>query len=43
MTFAEAFWTVQLVLVVGAAIFSVDYDCGTAWEAITTLGASCPT
>ena len=43
MTFAEAFWTVQLVLIVDAMIFTVENDCGTVWETVTTLGASCPT
>ena len=43
MTCSEAHWTVQMVLVVGVMIFSVENDCGTAWETVTTLGASCPT
>lgn len=43
MTFTEAFWTVQLVLIVGAMIFTVENDGGTVWETVTTLGASCPT
>ena len=42
MTFAEAFWTVQLVLIVGAMIFTVENDCGTVWETVISLGASCP-
>ena len=43
MTFTEAFWGVQLVLIVGAMIFSVENDCGTVWETLISLGASCPT
>lgn len=43
MTFSEAYWTVQLAFIVGAMIFTIEYDCGTAWETVTTLGASCPT
>ena len=42
MTFSEAYWTVQLVFAVGVMIFSVENDCGTAWETVISLGASCP-
>ena len=43
MTFTEAFWVINLTLIVGVPIFSVEYDCGTAWETLISLGASCPT
>ena len=43
MTFTEAFWVINLTLIVGAMIFSVEYDCGTAGETLISLGASCPT
>ena len=43
MTFTEAFWVINLTLIVGFMIFSVENDCGTVWETVTTLGASCPT
>ena len=41
--FSEAYWIINLTLIVGVMIFSVENDCGTVWETVTTLGASCPT
>ena len=43
MTFVEAYAIINLTLIVGFMIFSVENDCGTVWETVTTLGASCPT
>ncbi len=49
MTLTEAFWISQLILIAGAALFVVEdwngalHGCGTIWETVTTLGASCPT
>jgi len=43
MGFSEAYWTIQLTLIVGVMIFSVENECGTAWETLISLGASCPT
>ena len=43
MTFVEAYAIINLTLIVGFMIFSVENDCGTVWEIVTTLGASCPT
>ena len=43
MTFTEAYAIINLTLIVGFMIFSVENDCGTVWETVTTLGASCPT
>ena len=42
MTFSEAYAIINLTLIVGFMIFTIEYDCGTAWETLTTLGASCP-
>ena len=43
MAFSEAYAVINLALIVGFMIFSVENDCGTVWETVTTLGASCPT
>ena len=43
MAFSEAYAIINLTLIVGFMIFSVENDCGTVWETVTTLGASCPT
>ena len=43
MAFSEAYWIINLTLIVGVMTFSVENDCGTVWETVTTLGASCPT
>ena len=42
MAFSEAYAVINLALIVGFMIFSVENDCGTVWETVTTLGASCP-
>ena len=42
MTFSEASAVINLALIVGFMVFSVENDCGTVWETVTTLGASCP-
>ena len=43
MASSEAYWIINFALIVGVMIFSVENDCGTVWETVTTLGASCPT
>ena len=43
MAVSEAYAVINLTLIVGFMIFSVENDCGTVWETVTTLGASCPT
>ena len=43
MGFFESYAIINLTLIVGVMIFSVEYECGTAWETIITLGALCPT
>ena len=43
MTFAETYAVINFALIAGVMIFSVENDCGTVWETVTTLGASCPT
>ena len=43
MAFSEAYAVINLALIVGFMIFSVENDCGSVWETVTTLGASCPT
>ncbi len=43
MAFFEVYWIINLTLIVGVMIFSVENACGTVWETVTTLGASCPT
>ena len=43
MTFVEAYAIINLTLIVGFMIFSVENDCGTVWKTVTTSGASCPT
>ena len=43
MAFSEAYAIINFALIVGVMIFSVESDCGTVWETVTTLGASCPT
>ena len=43
MAFSEAYAVINLALIVGFMIFSVENGCGTVWETVTTLGASCPT
>ena len=42
MALSEAYAVINLALIVGFMIFSVENDCGTVWETVTTLGASCP-
>ena len=42
MAFSEAYAVINLALVVGAYIFLVEHECGTAWETLISLGASCP-
>ena len=42
MTFSEAFWIINLAIGVGAYIFLVEHECGTAWETFISLGASRP-
>ena len=43
MAFSESYAVINLALIVGFMIFSVENDCGTVWETLITLGASCPT
>ena len=43
MAFSEAYAVINLALIVGVMVFSVENDCGTVWKTVTTLGASCPT
>lgn len=43
VAFSEASAVINLALIVGVMVFSVENDCGSVWATVISLGASCST